>query len=97
LNRITPLKQRWKIRRTNIYTKGEDQTDTYIYYKIEQLDSTKAKGEDRTDIYIYKGGRSDGHIYILRGKIRRTHIYYKIEQQASTKTKGEDQTDTYIL
>ena len=31
-------------------------------------------------------GRSDGHIYILRGKIRRTHIY----------TKGEDQTDTYI-
>ena len=95
MNRITPLKQRWKIRRTNIYTKGEDQTDTYIYYKIEQLDSTKAKGEDRTDIYIYKGGRSDGHIYILRGKIRRTHIYYKIEQQVSTKTKGEDQMDTY--
>jgi hypothetical protein len=23
---------RWKIRRTNIYTKGEDQTDKYIYY-----------------------------------------------------------------
>jgi hypothetical protein len=92
---MTPLKQRWKIRRTNIYTKGEDQTDTYIYYKIEQHDSTKTKGEDQTDIYIYKGGRSDGHIYILRGKIRRTHIYYKIEQQVSTKTKGEDQMDTY--
>jgi hypothetical protein len=43
--------------------------------KIEQQDSTKTKG-----------GRSDGHIYILRGKIRRTHIY----------TKGGDQTDTYI-
>jgi hypothetical protein len=32
---------------------------------IEQQDSTKPKG----------GGRSDGHIYILRRKIRRTHIY----------------------
>ena len=32
-----------------------------------------------------KGG-SDGHIHILRGKIRRTH----------KNTKGEDQTDTYI-
>ena len=31
-------------------------------------------------------GRSDGHIYILREKIRRTHKY----------TNGEDQTDTYI-
>ena len=92
---MTPLKQRGKIRRAYIYTKGED----------------------LTDIYKYKGGRFDGHIYILRGrsdghiytirlnnmpplkqrvKIRRTHIYYTIEQQASTKTKGEEQTDTYI-
>ena len=49
---MTPLKQRGKIRRTNIYTKGEirqtniytkgeEQTDTYIYHKIEQHDSTK--------------------------------------------------------
>ena len=75
---MTPLKQRWKIRRTYIYTKGEDQTDTYIYYKIKQHDSTKTKGEDQTDIYIYtkeedltdiyiyKGGRSDEHIYTIR-------------------------------
>ena len=86
MNNRTTLKQRWKIRRTHIYTKGEGQTDTYIYYEIEQQASTKTKGEDQTDLYIYKGGRSDGHIYILRGKIRRTHIY----------TKGEDLTDTYI-
>jgi hypothetical protein len=33
---MTPRKQRGKIRRTDIYTKGEDQTDTYIYYKNEQ-------------------------------------------------------------
>ena len=50
---MTPLKQRGEIRRTNIYTKGEDQTDKYIYYKIEQDDSTKAKGEDQTEKYIY--------------------------------------------
>jgi hypothetical protein len=61
----TTQKQRGKIRRTHIYTKGEDktdtyiytkwedQTDTYIYYQIEQQDYTKAKGEDQTDIYIY--------------------------------------------
>ena len=47
-------------------TKGEDQTDIYIY----------TKGEDQTNIYIYtirlnrglhqsKGRSSDGHIYIL--------------------------------
>ena len=62
---MTPLKQRGKIRRTNIYTKGEDQTDIYIYYKIEQHDSTKAKGEDQKDKYIYKGGRPHGQIYTL--------------------------------
>ena len=50
---MTPLKQRGKIRRTNIYSKGEDQTDKYIYYKIEQHYSTKTKGEDRTVKYIY--------------------------------------------
>ena len=48
---IYPL--RGKIRRTNIYTKGEDQTDKYIYYKIEQHDPTKTKGKDQTDKYIY--------------------------------------------
>ena len=50
---MTPLKQRGQIRWTNIYTKGEDQTDTYIYYKIEQHDITNTKGEDQTDTYIY--------------------------------------------
>ena len=44
---------RGEIRRTHIYTKGEDQTDTYIYYKIEQQDYTKTKVEDQTDTYIY--------------------------------------------
>ena len=96
MNNRSPLKQRGKIRWTHINTKGEDQTNTYIYYKIEQQDYTKSKAEDQTDTYIYYGGRSDGHIYTIRlnnrpplkqrGKISRTHIY----------TKGEDQTDTYI-
>ena len=49
---MPPLKQREKIRGTPIYTKGEDQTYKYIYYKIEQDDSTKTKGEDQTDKYI---------------------------------------------
>jgi hypothetical protein len=64
---MTPLKQRGKIRRRNIYTKGGDQTDTYIYYKIEQHDFTKNKGR-----------RSDGQIYILRREIRRTNIYLSV-------------------
>ena len=63
---MTPLKQRGggrsdehiyilrgKIRRTNIYTKEGDQTDTYIYYKIEQHVSTKTKGEDQMYTHLY--------------------------------------------
>jgi hypothetical protein len=50
---MTPLKQRGKIRRTNIYTKGEDHTDKYIHYKIEKDNSTKTKGVNQTDTYIY--------------------------------------------
>ena len=50
---MTPLKERGKIIRINIYTKGEDQTDKYIYYKIAQDVSTKTKVEDQTDKYIY--------------------------------------------
>ena len=50
---MTSLIQRGKIRRTHIYTKGDDQTDKYIYYKIEQHASTKTKGEDQTVKYIY--------------------------------------------
>jgi hypothetical protein len=46
---MTPRKKRGKIRRTNINTKGEDQTDTYIYYKIEQQTAIKTKREDLTD------------------------------------------------
>jgi hypothetical protein len=46
---MTPRKQRGKIRRTNIYTKGEDQTDTFIYYNFEQQTSIKTKREDLTD------------------------------------------------
>ena len=50
---MTSLMQRGKIRRTHIYTKGEDQTDKYIYYNIEQQGSTKTKGEYQSDTYIY--------------------------------------------
>jgi hypothetical protein len=84
---MTPRKQRGKIRRTNIYTKGEDQTDKYIYtIRLNNRPPLKQRG------------RSDGHIYIYtirlnnmtplkqRGKVRRTHIY----------TKGENLTNTYI-
>ena len=46
---MTPRKQRGKNRRTNIYTKGEYQTDTYIYYKIEQQTVITTKREDLTD------------------------------------------------
>jgi hypothetical protein len=46
---MTPRKKRGKIRRTNINTKGEDQTDTYIYYKIEQQTAIITKREDLTD------------------------------------------------
>ena len=46
---MTHRKKRGKNRRTNIYTKGEDHTDTYIYYKIEQQTAIKTKREDLTD------------------------------------------------
>ena len=82
---MTTLKPRGKIKRTHIYTKGEDQTDKYRYYKIEQYDSTKAKEEDQTNIYIYKGGDQTDK-----------YIYYKIERHDSSKAKGEDQTDKHI-
>ena len=50
---MTPRKQRGEIRRTNIYTKGEDQKDKYIYYKTEHHDSIKARGEEQAEKYIY--------------------------------------------
>jgi hypothetical protein len=53
LNSITPLKQWGKIGRSNIYIKGGDQTDKYIYSKIEKDDSTKTKTENQSDTYIY--------------------------------------------
>ena len=53
LNSITSLKQKGKIGRSNIYTKGGDQTDKYIYSKIEKDDSTKTKAENQTNTYIY--------------------------------------------
>ena len=92
---------RGKIRRTYIYicykieqhdstkTKGKDQTDKYIYIYTIRLNNRpplKQRGNIRRTYIYTKGGRSDGHIYILRGKICRTHIY----------TKREDLTDTYI-
>ena len=50
---MTPLIPRGEIRWTNIYIKGEDQTDKYIYYTNEQHYSTKIKGEHQTVKYIY--------------------------------------------
>jgi hypothetical protein len=74
---MTPLKQRGKIRRTNIY----------IYtIRLNNRPPLKQRGNIRRTYIYTKGGRSEGHIYILRGKICRTHIY----------TKREDLTDTYI-
>jgi hypothetical protein len=57
---------RGKIRRTYIYTKGEDQMNTYIYILRGKIRRTYkyTKEEDQTDKYIYYRGRSDEHIYI---------------------------------
>ena len=66
-------------------TKMENQTDKYIYFKIEKHHSSKTKGKIRRT-HIYTKGEDQTDKY----------IYNKIEQQASTKTKGEYQTDTYI-
>ena len=68
---MTARKQMGKVRRTNIYTKGEDQTDKYIYtIRLNSMTPLKQRG-----------GGSDGKIYIQRGKIRRTNIYTKGEDQ----------------
>jgi hypothetical protein len=101
LNSRTTPKQRGKIRR-HIYITEEDQTDTYIYYKIEQQASTKAKGEDQTDIYIYtirlnsrttpkqRGRIRRTHIYILKRKIRRTHTYtIRLNNRPPLKQRGK--------
>jgi hypothetical protein len=62
---MTPLKQRGKIRRTNIYTMGEEQTGKYMYYKSERHDSTKPKGEDQTDKYMYYKIEQDDSMFSL--------------------------------
>jgi hypothetical protein len=54
-------------------TNEEDQTDTYIYYKIELYDFFKPKGEIRR---TYMNNMTP---LKQRGKIRRTHIYTKGE------------------
>jgi hypothetical protein len=83
---MTPRKQRGKIRRTNIYTKGEDQKDKYIYtIRLNSMTPRKQRGKiRRTNIYTKGKDQTD------------KYIYYKIEQLDSSKTKGEDQTDKYI-
>ena len=80
---------RGKIRRSHIYTNGEDQTNKYIYtirlnnrLPLKQRGKIRrtyiyTKGEDQTDIYIYTKGEDLTDTYIC--------------------TKGEDQMDTYIL
>jgi hypothetical protein len=59
--------------------------DKYIYYKIEQHDSTKKSGKIRP-INIYTIRLNSMTPLKQSGKIRRSNIY----------TKGGDQTDTYI-
>jgi hypothetical protein len=74
---MTPRKQRGKFRRTNIYTKGEDQKDKYLYTirlnnmtprnqrgKIRRT-NIYTKGEDLTDRYIYTKGEDQMDTYIL--------------------------------
>ena len=61
---MTSRKQWGKIRRTNISILRWRSDDKYIYYKIEQHDSTKTKGGVQTDKYIY-----------TKMEIRRTNIY----------------------
>jgi hypothetical protein len=75
---MTQLKPRGKNRRTHIYTKGEDQTDKYIYYKVEQHDPTKTKGKDQTDKYIYyKIKQHDSTKTKVEGKMDK-YIYYML-------------------
>ena len=75
---MTPLKQRRKIRRTLIYTKGEDQTDTYNVHilrgKIRRT-HIYTKGEHQTDTYIYY--KIEQHDFTkTKGENQRdTHIY----------------------
>jgi hypothetical protein len=83
---MTPRKQRGKIRETNIYTKGEDQIDKYIYtIRLNSMTPLKQRGEIRRK-NIYTKGEDQTDKY----------IYYKIEQHDSSKAKGEDQTVKYI-
>jgi hypothetical protein len=77
---MTPRNQRGTIRRTNIYTKGEDQKDKYIYtIRLNSMTSLKQRGKIRqTHIYTKAGDQTD------------KYIYYKIEQHDFTKAKRED-------
>jgi hypothetical protein len=81
---MTPRKPRGKIRRTNIYTKGEDQKDKYIYtIRLNNMTPRKQRGKiRRTNIYTKGEDQTD------------TFIYYKFEQQTSIKTKREYLTNT---
>jgi hypothetical protein len=61
---MTPLKQRGKIRGTHIYTKGEDQTDKYIYtIRLNNRPPLKQRGKIRRT-YIYTKGEDLTNIYI---------------------------------
>jgi autonomous glycyl radical cofactor GrcA len=61
---MTPLKQRGKNRRTHIYTKGEDQTDNYIYaIRLNNMTPLKQRGKIRRT-YIYTKGEDLTNIYI---------------------------------
>ena len=83
---MTARKQRGKVRRTNIYTKGEDQRDKYIYtIRLNGMTPLKQRGEIRRK-NIYTMGKDQTDKY----------IYYKIEQHDCSKANGEGQTDKYI-
>jgi len=93
-----------QIRWTQIYTKREDQTDTYIYtIRLNNRPPLKQRGKiRRTPIYTMGGNQTDtynvhilrrrsaGHIYILRGNIRRTHIYtIRLNHMTPLKRRGK--------
>ena len=73
----------------------------YIYYKIEQHDSTKTKGENQTNIYIYtkREDQTDIYIYTKREDQTDTYIYaIRLNNMTPLKQRGKiRRTNIYIL
>ena len=75
---------------------GEDQTDTYIYHKIEPHYSTKTEGEGQTDIY-YKIEQLDPTK--AKGKDQTdTYIYtIRLNNMTPLNQRGRSEGHIYIL